>query len=340
MKKMLSLALALVLALGLLAGCQPAAPAPSTEAPAAQQTPAAGEATPAPAAEEKYAMLLKPVSNEYWSIMEAGVKEWATQQGITVDVYAAESEENLAGQLSQLEDIAKKGYAGIAVAPLSPVNLISGIVMVNQAGIPIVDVDEAVDFTELKANGGAMVGQVTTDNLMVGKRAGEFIVEKIGTGKVAIIEGTGGNVTSQNRSAGAKEVFESTEGVELVASQPGDWDRVKSLDVATNILQTNPDLKAFYCANDTMALGVYQAVVNANKQDQVIVVGTDGVAGAVESIKNGELTASVAQDPVGIGIRCIELLREAVKNGWKADASAEIPVEYIDSYLITKDNAK
>ena len=112
-----------------------------------------------------------------------------------------------------------------------------------------------------------------------------------------------------------------------------------SLDVATNLMQTYPDLKAFYCANDTMALGVYEAVVNANKQDQIIVVGTDAVQGAKESVANGEMAATVGQDNVGIGIACVKLAIKAVQEGWTADPEAEIPIEYIDSFLVTKDNA-
>ena len=197
---------------------------------------------------------------------------------------------------------------------------------------------ENIMMDAVKEGGGNMVGMYTTDNVLVGQKAAEYITEQIGSGEVAIIEGTAGNVTSNDRTKGATDYFESQDGMKVVASQPGDWDRLTSIDVATNIMQSNPDLKAFYCANDTMALGVYEAVVNAGKQDQVMVVGTDAIANAKESVKNGELAATVGQDNVGIGVACCELAVKAVKDGWKADPSAEMPVEYIDSFLVTKDN--
>ena len=289
--------------------------------------------------EERFALLLKPLANEYWATMSDGVLEWAEANNVVVNVYGAESEENLVGQLSQLEDIINREYTGIAAAPLSPVNLITGILMANERDIPIINVDEPVDFDELRASGGSMIANVTTDNIAVGRRGGQFIVDTIGTGQVAIIEGTGGNVTSQRRAAGAREIFEATDGVELVASQPADWDRVRALDVATNLIQANPDLRAFYAANDTMALGIFQAVQNAGLTDQIIVVGTDAVPGAVESVANGEMAATVGQDPVGIGIRCIELLIQAIADGWTADPAAEIPILYVDSFLVTIENA-
>ena len=310
------------------------------EAPAESEEPAEDAEAPAAAAGEeiKIGVLLKPESNEYWSSMKAGLLEWAEgQEGVTVEVLCAESEDNITGQLEQLENMISKDYDAICAAPLSASNLVEGVVKACEAGIPVVNIDESIDADAVKEAGGNMVGMYTTDNILVGQKGAEYITEQIGSGQVAIIEGTAGNVTSNNRTKGATDYF-NEKGIEVVASQPGDWDRLTSIDVATNIMQANPEVKAFYCANDTMALGVYEAVVNAGKQDSIIVVGTDAVANAKESVKNGEMAATVGQDNVGIGIACCELAVKAVKEGWKADASAEMPVEYIDSFLVTKDN--
>lgn len=287
----------------------------------------------------KIGVLLKPESNEYWSSMKAGIEKWAKEQdGVTVDILCAESEENISGQLEQLENMISKKYDAICAAPLSSSNLVEGVVKACKAGIPVVNVDEAIDADAVKEGGGNMAGMYTTDNVTVGQKGAEFITEKLGgSGKVAIIEGTAGNVTSNNRTKGATDYFKE-KGIEVAASQSGDWDRLTSIDVATNIMQSNPDLKAFYCCNDTMALGVYEAVVNAGKKDDVMVVGTDAVQNAKESVKNGEMAATVGQDNVGIGIACCELAVKSVKDKWTADPKAEMPVEYIDSFLVTPEN--
>ncbi len=343
-RRVLALLLAATMTLSLAAcGSKEEAPAETpaqTEAPAESEEPAEDAEAPAAAAGEeiKIGVLLKPESNEYWSSMKAGLLEWAEgQEGVTVEVLCAESEDNITGQLEQLENMISKDYDAICAAPLSASNLVEGVVKACEAGIPVVNIDESIDADAVKEAGGNMVGMYTTDNILVGQKGAEYITEQIGSGQVAIIEGTAGNVTSNNRTKGATDYF-NEKGIEVVASQPGDWDRLTSIDVATNIMQANPEVKAFYCANDTMALGVYEAVVNAGKQDSIIVVGTDAVANAKESVKNGEMAATVGQDNVGIGIACCELAVKAVKEGWTADASAEMPVEYIDSFLVTKDN--
>ncbi|WKL25617.1 substrate-binding domain-containing protein [Sinorhizobium meliloti] len=172
-----------------------------------------------------------------------------------------------------------------------------------KTGIALVNIDERIDIDGLKQAGGNIEGFVTTDNKAVGKKGADFIIESLGDdgGQVAIIEGKPGVASGEARKAGATEAFKNAANIELVASQPADWDRLKALDVATNILQSSPNLKAFYCANDTMALGVMQAVANAGKAGEVLVVGTDGTPEARDAVEAGRLTATVAQDPVQIG---------------------------------------
>lgn len=287
----------------------------------------------------KIGVLLKPEANEYWATMKKGIEEWAEEQdGVTVDILCADSENNTSGQLEQMENMISKKYDAICAAPLSASNLISGVAKATEAGIPVVDVDEAMDQDALKDAGTSVVGIYTTDNEKLGANAAEYIAGKLGEGgKVAIVEGAAGNINSINRANGAKQYFEDN-GQEVVASQPADWDRLTAIDVATNIMQSNPDVQAFYCCNDTMALGVQEAVANAGKQDDIIVVGTDGLKNAMESIKNGEMAATVAQDSKGIGVACCEAAVQALNDGWTADADAEIPVETLDSYLVTMDN--
>ncbi|NVZ67399.1 substrate-binding domain-containing protein, partial [Pseudomonas gingeri] len=91
-----------------------------------------------------------------------------------------------------------------------------------------------------------------------------------------------------------------------------------------------------YAANDTMALGAVQAVRNANLQGQVIVVGTDGAPEALDSVKNGELTATVTQDSAAMGARGLDIMIDTLKN--KPAISVENAAQFIaiDSHLITQ----
>jgi D-allose transport system substrate-binding protein len=286
----------------------------------------------------KFAIILKTLANPFWVEMKDGIVAEAEKQGYQVDIFAANDEADLQGQTKIFEDALDKGYAGIAFAPLSPVSLIPSVVQANEKGIYIVNLDEKVDMTELKNAGGYVFSFITTDNVQVGGKGAQSIIDKLGAegGKVAIIEGKAGNASGENRRDGATNAFKAAANIEIVDTQPADWDRTKALDVATNILQKNPDLKAFYCANDTMALGALQAVANAGLQGKVLVVGTDGAPEAIESVKAGELFATVAQDPAKVGATALDKLIQLSKEKPQGNKDMEPEFVAVDSNLVTK----
>ncbi len=285
----------------------------------------------------EYAIILKPLSNDFWATMKKGIEEEAAKQGVKVDVFAANTEEDTEGQLKILENCITKGYKAIGVAPLSPTNLINGIVEANKKGIYVMNIDEKIDMDSLKAAGGSVIAFATTDNEKVGEKGAQYILDNLKDGgQVAIIEGKAGNASGESRKTGATKVFTDASNVTLVASQPADWDRQKALDTAASMLQANPDLKGIYCCNDTMALGALQAVKNAGKLGEIIVVGTDGAAEALTSVEEGELNATVAQNSAEIGATSLRRMIQAVKDAEKIDANATPETIPVDSYIVTK----
>ena len=83
--------------------------------------------------------------------------------------------------------------------------------------------------------------------------------------------------------------------IKVVEQQNADWDRLKAKDLAEIWMKVHPDLKAIFCNNDTMALGVVEAVQAAGAD--ILVVGVDGIGEAYESIRNGGLDATVDSFP-------------------------------------------
>ena len=201
------------------------------------------------------------------------------------------------------------------------------------------NIDEKIDMDTLKNAGGSVIAFATTDNEKVGEKGENYIMEQLKDGgEVAIIEGKAGNASGEYRKNGAKNAFTANSAFKLVDSQPADWDRQKALDTAASMIQKYPNLKAIYCCNDTMALGALQAVKNANKLGKIMVVGTDGAAEPIDSVKAGELSATVAQDSAGIGAVSLKTMVETVKAGKAIDVNATPETIPVDSYIVTKDS--
>lgn len=285
-----------------------------------------------------YAVVLKTLASPYWVAMKDGVVAEAKKRGVEVDVFAASGEDDITGQQRLMEDVVNKNYKAVGVAPISPVNLIQAMAAATKKGIYVVNIDERADMGQLKAAGGSVVAFLSTDNLALGEKAGKFILGKMGAagGKVAIIEGKAGNSSGDARRDGVKKALATQANVQLVASLPGDWDRSKALDVTNTILQRNPDLKAIYAANDGMALGALQAVKNANKLGKVMVIGTDGVPEAINSVKQGELTATAAQDSAAMGAKALGVMIDTLKAKPAIKVDAVPAFIAVDSQIVSK----
>lgn len=260
-------------------------------------------------------VLMKTLASPYWQSMAAGLEaEIAQRDGIEIEIFGAESEEDLIGQLNLMENMINSGkYDALCVAPITPTNLISGVVKANQAGLPVVDIDEKFDMDALAAAGGWVVGYATSDNIAVGATAAEMIMAKYPDGAgVCIIEGIAGATSGELRRDGCKNALK--EGYPVLDIQPGDWDRQTALDVATNMINKYGDeLKAIFTANDTMAKGALQAMENTGRTD-IYLVSTDADAEVLGFIAEGKLEA-VVQSPTGIAVSCVEQAVEAIVTG-------------------------
>ena len=270
----------------------------------------------------------KTLTNEYWRLLGEGYQNFGKKVGVPVSYQAAQSEGDQLGQLSIAETMITQGASVLLVSPQTNSNLEPAMGEAKAAGIPVLNVNDAVIPMATH-----YVGNVQRDN---GVRVGKwFLANRPQGGKVAVIEGQAGVYAAGQRTDGFKSTITAGgDKFQVVASVPGNWDRQLSYDAATTILQQHPDLIGFYCNNDTMALGVVEAVKNAGLLGKVVVFGTDGISDAYASIRAGELTGTVDSFPVLTGEVALEAALRIV-------AKEALPrVVATPQALITKENVE
>lgn len=255
---------------------------------------------PEPSQEYRIAAVLKTLINEYWQQMEDGYLAAGEEYGVEVVVQAAEDEADLSGQLAIAETLVSQGFDAYGFSPLSGSNLDPAIQAVLDSGAPLVNPSDArID------NADVFIG---ADHRDMGVLAAHTIAEMLPDGgKVAQIEGQAGSEAARARIDGFDATIAEYSQFEYVASVPGDWDRQMALDAAENLLEAHPDIVAFYANNDTMALGVVEAVRNAGKLGEIVIIGTDGIPDAMRSIDAGELTGTVLASSFDEGWMAVEI---------------------------------
>ena len=234
--------------------------------------------------------IVKWLGNTFWQTYEAGAKAAAEELGVQLDVFDVDDETDFQGQYETALNVVNQGYDAIVAASITNTNLIPAIAAANKAGIPWIVVSEDQDPEVLEMYDAKVTCRCRLSFYNEGYIAGQYVVDTLGEGQVAIIEGLAGTSATNDRVAGFKDAIEGSD-IELVSSLPGDWDRQKAYEVASGMLQANPDLKAIYALNDTMALGVVPAAEQAGRD--IIIIGDDGTREAFESIRDGQMSATI-----------------------------------------------
>ncbi len=174
--------------------------------------------------------------------------------------------------------------------------------------------------------------QIASNNVRAGEVAAQLVLGLVESGaEVAVIEGAPGTTSSIDRVTGFT-VTASAGGLNVVASQTANWDRAQAFNVASNILQANPNVKAIFAANDGMGLGAIEAVEAAGLGGQVIVVSVDAIPEALAAVREGRLAGTVAQFPDEMAYLAIEALIKVIE-GRPVAPFIESPV-----VVITQDN--
>lgn len=246
------------------------------------------------ASDIKIGYIVKSLGNTFWQTYEAGAKAAAEELGVQIDVRDVPTESDFKGQLDVALTMINQDYDAIVAASITNTNLIPAIAKANEKGIPWIVVSEDQDPDVLKQSNASITARCRLSFFDEGVIAGEYVAEQLeGKGDVAIVEGMAGTSATRDRMAGFEEALKDYPDIKIVASQPGDWMREKARDVTASMLQANPNIKAIYALNDTMALGVAVAAEQAGKAGEILIIGDDGTQEAFQSIKNGQMAATI-----------------------------------------------
>ncbi|MDF5688806.1 substrate-binding domain-containing protein, partial [Vibrio parahaemolyticus] len=176
------------------------------------------------------------------------------------------------------------------------------------------------------ASRGEVVSHIASDNVIGGEMAGHYIMEQVGEkAKVIQLEGIAGTSAARERGEGFMNAVKGSD-MDLLASQPADFDRTKGLNVMENLLAANPDVQAVFAQNDEMALGALRAVQASGKD--VVIVGFDGTEDGIAAVNRGKLAATIAQQPDLIGALGVETADKVLK-GEEVEEYIPVPLKVV-----------
>ncbi|WED24521.1 ribose ABC transporter substrate-binding protein RbsB [Vibrio sp. JC009] len=268
-------------------------------------------------AQDTLAVVVSTLNNPFFVSMKDGAEKKAQELGYKLIVL--DSQNDPSKELSNVEDLTVRGVKAILINPTDSDAVSNAIRMVNRTKIPVLTLDRG-------ATRGDVAAHIASDNVVGGELAGNFIAEVVGKdAKVIQLEGIAGTSAARERGEGFMNAVKGT-NMQVLASQPADFDRTKGLNVMENLLAANPDVQAVFAQNDEMALGALRAVQASGKD--VVIVGFDGTDDGVAAVNRGQMAATVAQQPELIGALGIETADKVLK-GEKVEEYIPVPLKLV-----------
>ncbi|WP_129408013.1 D-ribose ABC transporter substrate-binding protein [Marinitoga lauensis] len=241
----------------------------------------------------KIGLSLSTLNNPFFVELRNGALQEAINEG--VDIVVVDAQDKPYKQLNDIEDLIQQKVDFIIINPTDSDAIVTAVEEANDAGIPVITVDRA-------ANGGKVILHIASDNVAGGAMAAKYIAQLLnGKGNVVELVGIPGTSAARDRGKGFETELKKYPGLKLIAKQTANFNRAEGLSVMENLLQAYPDIDAVFAQNDEMALGAIEAIKSEGKLGKIVVVGFDAIPDALNAVKNGEMAATVAQQPSLMG---------------------------------------
>ncbi len=292
-------------------------------------------ATTAPAAsfaaDVTIPIIVKDTTSFYWQIVLAGARQAGKDLGVNVPELGAQSEADINGQISILENAVAGSPAAVVISP-TEFKALGKPVDEAAKSVPIIGIDSSADskaFTSFLTTDNTQGGRIAADGLaaaikaMSGKDEGEIAI-------ITSLPGVGS--LDQRREGFLDQIATKYPGLKVIADKYADGQATTGLNMMTDLITANPNLVGVFASNLIMAQGVGQAIAENKLGDKIKVIGFDSDDKTVGFLKEGVLTGLVVQDPYRMGYDGIKTAL-AVSKGEKVETFVDTGAN-----LVTKEN--
>jgi ribose transport system substrate-binding protein len=276
-------------------------------------------------------VIVKDTTSPYWQIVFSGARQAGKDLDVNVPTLGAQSEADISGEISILENAVSEKPAAIVIAPTEFKALGKPI---DEAAkkVPIIGIDSSADSK-------AFTSFLTTDNEQGGRIAGDGLAAAIAAkygkaeGEVALITSLPGVGSLDARNKGFKEeIAAKAPGLKLVADKVSDGQATTGLNIMTDLITANPNLRGVFADNLIQCEGAGQAIAENKKGDTIKLVCFDADDKTIGFLKDGSVAALLLQDPYRMGYDGVKTAL-AVSKGEKVAAFVDT-----GATLITKAN--
>lgn len=204
-------------------------------------------------------------------------------------VKLASSNDDNVLQNKQINQFVDEGVDLLIVSPNQLSAISKAVERAYDKGIPVILYDR-------KTNSDKYTAFIGCDNYTIGKSMGTFIAQQLqGKGRIVEIRGLEGSSPALERHRGFMDAIKPYPGLQVVASEGGNWKEEGGIQAMKRILKQTQDFDYVFAHNDRLAWGAYVAARQMRVKRNYKYTGVDGMAtegGGLELVRDGIFEAS------------------------------------------------
>ncbi len=278
----------------------------------------------------RLAVVPKAIGFDFWEQVRLGAQCAAKKASGDVNVQwdGVTAETDVNGQVNLLQNFITQGVDGLVYAATDAKVLSKVTQSAQQQNITVVNIDSGTDPQP------SNVPIFATDNVAAAEQVPDLMAKQLGKegGEVAFIPFQQGTLTNDQREEGFKKSLKQHPELKLVAEQSSQSDYNKALQVTEDILTAHPDLDAIFAANEPGVLGAAEAVRQAGKAGDIVIIGWDASPEEIQGVSDGVISALIVQNPFKMGYDGTNAAVKIIREG------AKVQSEDTGSTVVTKDN--
>lgn len=246
----------------------------------------------------------------WWDAVALGMEDAVKQfekDGINISYeYLAPKTASAKDQVGRLLDASKREFdvIGVDVADVGTVTPV-----INEL---IEDGQKVMTFSSSDASredGCRRIAYVgNTHNYEDGADLTEALCKKLDySGKIAILVGTRGAPCHEDRALGARDVIAAYPDMKIVETEYDEDTTEKAYEFTKEFLTRHKDLAGIICCNMSNPAGASRAVIEAGREDEIVIVGMDHDQEALRYLRDGIIYALGVQDCYSIGFDTVQV---------------------------------
>ncbi len=268
----------------------------------------------------KFGATYMTLNNPFFVALNNGIKDVVEGNGDILVALDPALDPNK--QISQIEDLISQGVDVLFVSPTDWKTIKPALLAAQKAGIPIINLDSPVYDEDL------VKSIIASDNYNAGVLCAIDMMSQLNSAKIVILEHRTAK-SAIDRTQGFIDTIKGMDQYQIVAKESSEGQLEQAMLAMTNIIGGNPEIDVVMALNDPTAEGALAALLEANRENGVLIYGVDGAPEAKQLIKDGKITATAAQSPITIGKTAAQAAYDVLA-GKEVEKHITVPVIFID----------